>query len=76
MNVDLKKIEKEVFSLSSQERARLAMDLIKSLDNCDDANAEALWLQEAERRYQEYREGNSQGRSADDVFREAFAKVR
>ena len=52
------------------------MNLINSLDNHVNANAEALWLQEAERRYQEYREGNSQGRSADDVFREAFAKVR
>lgn len=29
MNVDIKKIEEEVFSLSSRERARLAMDLIK-----------------------------------------------
>ncbi len=72
MNVDLKKIEKEVFSLSSQDRARLAMDLIKSLDNCDDANVEALWLQEAERRYQEYREGKLQTRSADDVFRKSI----
>ena len=29
MNVDIKKIEEEVFSLSSGERAQLAMDLIK-----------------------------------------------
>jgi hypothetical protein len=29
MNVDIKKIEEEVFSLSSRERAQLAMDLIK-----------------------------------------------
>jgi len=40
MNVDLKRIEKEVFSLSSQGRARLAMNLIKSLDNHDDAVGE------------------------------------
>ncbi|MHB8828534.1 MAG: addiction module protein [Syntrophales bacterium] len=76
MNVDLKRIEKEVFSLSSQERARLAMNLIKSLDNHDDADVEELWLQEAERRYREYREGKLQTRSADDVFRDAFSKVR
>ncbi|MBU1744156.1 MAG: addiction module protein, partial [Proteobacteria bacterium] len=57
MNVDIKKIEEEVFSLSSRERARLAMNLIQSLDNHDDADVEELWLQEAERRYQECLEG-------------------
>ena len=76
MNVDLKKIEEEAFSLSSRDRARLAMNLIKSLDNHDDADVEELWLQEAERRYREYREGKLQARSADDVFRDAFSKVR
>jgi putative addiction module component (TIGR02574 family) len=76
MNVDLKRIEKEVFSLSSRERARLAMNLIKSLDNHDDADVEELWLEEAERRYREYREGKIETRSADDVFRDAFSKVR
>ena len=52
------------------------MNLIKSLDNHDDADVEELWLQEAERRYREYREGKLQTRSADDVFRDAFSKVR
>jgi len=76
MSANLEKIEEEAFSLSAQERARLAMNLIKSLDNYDDTDAEGLWLQEAERRYREYREGKLQGRPADDVFREAFSKVR
>ncbi|MBU4467097.1 addiction module protein, partial [Patescibacteria group bacterium] len=58
------------------DRARLAMNLIKSLDNHDDADVEELWLQEAERRYHEYRQGKLQTRSADDVFRDAFSKVR
>lgn len=49
MNADLKKIEEEAFSLSAPERAHLAMSLIESLDNQDDANADALWLEEAER---------------------------
>lgn len=76
MSANLEKIEEEAFSLSAQERARLAMNLIKSLDNYDDTDVEGLWLQEAERRYREYREGKLQGRPADDVFREAFSKVR
>jgi len=74
MSADLKKIE-EAFSLSAPERAQLAMSLIESLDNYDDANTEALWLEEAERRYQEYREGKIKGRSADDVYCDAFAKI-
>jgi len=76
MSADLEKIEQEALSLSARERARLAMDLIKSLDNYNDAEAEELWLQEAERRYREYREGKIQGRPADDVYRDAFSKVR
>jgi putative addiction module component (TIGR02574 family) len=76
MSTNLEKIEEEAFALSAQERARLALNLIKSLDNDDDADAEGLWLQEAERRYQEYREGKLRGRPADDVFRDAFSKVR
>jgi len=74
MNADLKKIEDEAFSLSAPERAHLAMSLIESLDNQGDADA--LWLEEAERRYQAYRESAIQGRSADNVYRDAFAKVR
>ena len=69
------KIEEDALSLSAEERARLAMDLIKSLDNFDDPEAEKLWLQEAERRYQEYRQGKIQGRPADDVYRDAFSKL-
>jgi hypothetical protein len=46
MDATLEKLEKEAFSLTSADRARLAMDLIKSLDNQDDTNAEELWLQE------------------------------
>jgi putative addiction module component (TIGR02574 family) len=76
MDTTLENVEKEAFSLTAADRARLAMDLIKSLDNQDDTDAEDLWLQETERRYQEYREGSLTARPAEDVFRDAFAKLR
>ncbi len=76
MDATLENVEKEAFSLTAAERARLAMDLIKSLDNQDDTDAEELWLQGAERRYREYREGNLPARPAEDVFRDAYAKLR
>jgi putative addiction module component (TIGR02574 family) len=76
MDATLEKLEKEAFSLTSADRARLAMDLINSLDNQNDTDAEELWLQEGERRYREYRKGNLSTRPAEDVFRDAFAKLR
>ena len=64
MDATSEQLEKEAFSLTfsltAADRARLAMYLIKSLDSQDDADAEELWLQQAERRYREYREGNLQ----------------
>jgi putative addiction module component (TIGR02574 family) len=76
MDATLENVEREAFSLTAADRARLAMDLIKSLDNQDDTDAEELWLQEAERRYREYREGNLSARPAEDVFLDAYAKLR
>ena len=76
MSANLGKIEEAALTLSVEERARLAMDLIKSLDNYHDPEAEELWIREAERRYQEYREGKLQGRPADDVYRDAFSKAQ
>ncbi len=75
MSANLRKIKEYALTLSAQERARLAMDLIKSLDNYDDPEAEELWLQEAERRYQEYRQGKIKGRPADDVYRDALSQL-
>lgn len=48
----------------------------KYMDPAALTEAEDLWLQEAERRYREYREGNLPTRPAEDVFRDAFAKLR
>jgi putative addiction module component (TIGR02574 family) len=76
VNSDLEKIEGEALSLSAQERARLVMNLIKSPDDYDETDAESLWLEEAERRYREYKKGKVKGRPADDVYREAFSKVQ
>lgn len=75
MSANFGNIKEAALTLSAEERARLAMDLIKSLDNYDDLEADKLWLQEAERRYQEYRQGKIQGRPADDVYRDAFSKA-
>jgi hypothetical protein len=52
------------------DRATLAARLIASLDTLDEAENENLWVQEAEQRYQAYKQGNISAKSTEEVFRE------
>jgi putative addiction module component (TIGR02574 family) len=45
-------------SLPASERARLARELIESLDEATDENATELWAKEIERRVNEIRSGS------------------
>ena len=67
----LKKIESEIFSLSHQERAFLADRLLSSLDGAAVNDVDAAWIEEAERRYQEYKNGKRKGIPAEQVFADA-----
>jgi putative addiction module component (TIGR02574 family) len=71
-----RKIESEAMKLSVRERARLAERLISSLDDEVDADAEASWVREGERRLSELRSGKARGRAATGVFRRARAALR
>ncbi len=75
MLTKVKEIEKEALRLSSRERALLAEHLISSLDEQVDPEAERLWVEEAERRYREYKEGKVKAKSAKAVFKEARSKL-
>jgi len=68
MTTTLEKIEHDVLNLSVQERAFLADRLLSSLDGDPLTDIDALWVAEAERRYQEYKEGKRPGIPAEDVF--------
>lgn len=57
MPLSVKEIEGEALQLSPHERAKLAEHLIHSLDAEEDPDVERLWIEEAERRYREYKEG-------------------
>jgi putative addiction module component (TIGR02574 family) len=73
----LKDIEKEIFQLPPHERAILARNLIRSLENEDlDVDCEALWITEADRRYQELKNGKVKGIPAKQVFDEARSRFR
>ena len=76
MSAVLEKVEHEALSLSRQERAFLADRLLSSLDADALSEVDAAWVAEAERRYQEYKEGKRQGVAARDVFAEADRMLR
>ena len=69
-------LEREARRLPEQERALLAQHLIASIDPGEDVDAEAAWLEEAERRYQAYRQGKLAAKPVDQVFREAKSQLK
>ncbi len=75
MPLSIKEIEGEALQLSPHERAKLAEHLIHSLDAEEDPDAERLWIEEAERRYREYKEGRVKAKPAETVFKEARSKL-
>jgi len=76
MSLKVKEIEREALRLDTRERALLAEHLISSLDTDEDPEAERLWIEEAERRYKEYKEGRVNAKPADMVLKEARAKFK
>lgn len=71
MGKSLSEIEKEVFMLSDHERATLAHHLIITLDKDEDEDVEEIWLNEAEKRYEEYKKGKIKAVSSEEAFQEA-----
>jgi putative addiction module component (TIGR02574 family) len=72
----IRRLEPAALKLSPKERARLAEQLISSLDDHADPDSERLWLGEAERRLDELLTGKVAGISADEVFRKARSSLR
>jgi putative addiction module component (TIGR02574 family) len=79
--MNLYDLETEALKLPVVERARLAETLLESLDALsEDALSEdehrRLWTEEATRRDAELDADPSRGRPAEDVFRDARARLR
>ena len=69
-------LEKEALELHVGERARLAEILLESLDTPAVDEHRRLWAEEAARRDAELDADPSLGRPADEVFRDARARLR
>ncbi|MDO8987239.1 MAG: addiction module protein [Coriobacteriia bacterium] len=63
-------------SLSPEERAELASDLLLSLDSLSEHEIEHLWLEEASRRDAEIDAGTAKLIPGDQVFAEARARLK
>jgi len=59
-------IKEKILSLNEVERIRIAEFIYDSLDK-PDAEVEAKWVDESEKRYQAYKEGRIQGISINEI---------
>lgn len=75
MHPNIEELAKETMALDIEDRALLAGKLLLSLDEPTPSEVEKLWLDEAERRLEDYRAGRVQSIPADDVFRRAASEL-
>ena len=69
-------VENDAMQLSLRERALLVERILATPDLGEDVDAEEFWLQEAERRYQEYRAGAATSKPAKQVFEDANKRFK
>jgi Putative addiction module component len=75
MSTQFEEIQRQITNLLPNEKAALARQLIEELDQIDDGDVERLWLNEARRRYEAYRNGEIEAHPGDDVMRRARARL-
>lgn len=76
MSMAFEELEKQARALSPEEKTALARILIEELDTAVDPNAEQLWLEEAERRYDAFLKGELYARLGEEVMQRARNRVR
>ncbi|OGS17791.1 MAG: hypothetical protein A2219_04245 [Elusimicrobia bacterium RIFOXYA2_FULL_50_26] len=76
MSYSIKHFESQLLKLPLNKRAKLAEQLIKSLDKVDETENEHLWVKEAEKRYSEYKKGNMPFRSMKESMQYARKMIR
>ena len=74
MTVD--ELRREALRLDHAQRAKLARDLLESLDDLSESEIEQLWLQEAARRQDAIAAGEVETIPADEVLAQARARRR
>ena len=63
-----KELERQALQLSPEERETLADNLLRSLDDVPLTEIDQKWVEEAERRYNDFKEGKTSGIPGDQAF--------
>ena len=71
MTANLDQLTAAALKLPLRDRVRLAQSLVSTIDDEVEAETEALWFAEAERRLNELRSGSVQGINSEDAFNSA-----
>lgn len=74
--MDVKSLEREALQLPAEDRARLAHELLDSLDELSPEELDRLWVEEAGRRAAQIDAGEVELVSAEEVDRKARALLR
>lgn len=61
MSPAIKELERKALELSPQEREELADNILRSLDDAPLTTVDEAWVAEAERRYNDFKTGKTQG---------------
>jgi putative addiction module component (TIGR02574 family) len=73
--MSLKELEAEIKKLDLKDRAALAKWIVESLDEMSEAEIEALWTEEAERRLDELEQGSVSEIPAEEALRRARTAI-
>ena len=73
--MSIEELESAALKLDPKARARLAGRLLESLDDLSPDENARLWAEEAQRRAEAEVAGSLAARPAEDVFRDAQARV-
>ena len=76
MATRFKELEKQARALSAKEKAALARVLIEDLDRSIDPNAEQLWIDEAQRRYDAFLAGKLKALPGEEVMRRGRRRLK
>jgi putative addiction module component (TIGR02574 family) len=68
MNTTYEAVEQAARQLTIPEKAALAQTLLMDLDEGEDEDVEALWVEEARRRYEAYLRGEMEAIDGDEVM--------
>ena len=70
-----KQVENEALKLKPEARAELAEKLLRSLEDLTEDELSQLWAEEAVRRDEDLDSGRASMRDAEDVFKDARARI-